>query len=167
MMPAESPLTEPLNGLKSQVHRPPLSLSMVRVPPTFGWAVVLPDDVEEPHADATIAIAASAAARARRFPLIFQSSWRFAIAFFRPFSLINRPAGSAALACGGTPFLARPPGRSPRPPAARRPAQGPRSPRGGETGLGGGAPARWGRAAGRRCGRCRRRARRARGRASA
>src|SRR3982750_3105247 len=96
-MPSERPVTEPLNGLKSQVHRPPLSLSMVSVPPTLGWAVVPPPDVDEPQADATTAITASAAASVRRCPLISIPPCVFPIAPCLLSGRINRLAGSGAL----------------------------------------------------------------------
>ena len=65
MMPCVSPVTDALNGLNPHVHRPPLSLSIVSVPPTLGCALTVPAD-EDPHAETITANVAMTPARTLR-----------------------------------------------------------------------------------------------------
>ncbi len=60
-------MSDGLNGLKPQVHRPPLSFEMVTTPPIFPLLdeVVLPDP--ELHAAASISTAPATATARMRF----------------------------------------------------------------------------------------------------
>src|SRR5579859_3998720 len=160
MMPWVSPVTDALNGLNPHVQSPPLSLSMVSVPPTVGCTLVVPVD-EDPHAETMTARPAITPARTlrgrfMRLPpanVLSARSWLPSLLNFSE-TLVTRPPGSDALARGGRPFPARRPGPSRSPLAARPPRRERRRPPAAGTGAGGEALARSAPAADRRCGRC-------------
>src|SRR5439155_766345 len=124
-MPTERPVTDPLNGLNAQLHRPPLSLSMVRVPPTLACAL---PPLEVPQADASTTNAAIAARN--RFRLILgtspKDSWLVLILACSPLFLqvaifITPPPEPDVRVNGERPSPGPPRERWRRRPAGRRP----------------------------------------------
>src|SRR2546421_1037341 len=168
-MPTERPVTDPLTGLNAQLHRPPLSLSMVRVPPTLACAL---PPLEVPQADASTTNAAIAARN--RFRLILgtspKDSWLVLILACSPLFLqvaifITPPPEPDVRVNGERPSPGPPRERWRRRPAGRRPRRVPRPPLAAGRARADGARARSARAAGRRCARSRRPGFTARGRA--